>query len=223
MKVLTFLILPVLMQTPSLDEILKQMEERDQNRNPALSYVCQRTYALVNKRFHSSAELQVRMTFRYPGIKKFEVLSEKGSSFIRTHVLKKMLEAEEEASSEDMRERARITPKNYTFQFLGTEEQQGRPCYVLSATPKVVNKFLMRGKIWVDTEDFVIVHIEGSPAQNPSRFIHNTKIVQHYTKQGAFWVPLYNRSSSDSFWFGHSDVTIDSSAYEFATASGPGL
>jgi hypothetical protein len=38
--------------------------------------------------------------------------------------------------------------------------------------------------------------------------------VQQYGKVGPVWLPLYNRSMSDSFFFGHTDVTIDSSDYQ---------
>ena len=38
--------------------------------------------------------------------------------------------------------------------------------------------------------------------------------MQQYLKVGPVWLPLYNRSMSDSFFFGHTDVTIDSSDYQ---------
>lgn len=202
-------------ESPTLQQVIAQMEERGQARSAMLAqYVCLRRYALTNRRFHKTAELSVRMTYTSPGHKTFEVLSERGLSIIRQRVLRKMLEAEEEASREGIRESTQISPRNYDFRLTGTQLQQGQPAYVLELTPRRVNKFLMRGRIWVDCEDFAIVRVEAAPAVTPSVFIRNIHVVQQYMKVGPVWLPLYNHSMSDSFFFGHTDVAIDSSDYE---------
>jgi hypothetical protein len=58
------------------------------------------------------------------------------------------------------------------------------------------------------------VRVEATPALKPSALIHNIHIVEQYVKVGPVWLPLYNRSMSDSFFFGHTGVTIDSSDYQ---------
>jgi hypothetical protein len=127
-----------------------------------------------------------------------------------------MLEAEEEASRDGIRETTYIWQRNYDFRLVGTEVREGRPAYVLEINPKTVSKFLIRGRIWVDCEEFAIVRVEGAPALKPSAFIHNIHVVQQYMKVGPAWLPLYNHSMSDSFLFGHTDVAIDSSDYHIA-------
>jgi hypothetical protein len=163
--------------------------------------------------------LKVRMSCSSSGHKTFEVVFENGLSVIRKKVLRRMLEAEEEASRDDIRTQTQIAPQNYNFRLLGSEIQQGRLAYVLEATPKTISKFLLRGRIWVDGADFAIVRVEATPALKPSALIHNIKVVQQYEKVGAMWLPLYNRSMSDSFFFGHTDVTIDSSDYQVTLKS----
>ncbi|MGA2593687.1 MAG: hypothetical protein ABSH32_27580 [Bryobacteraceae bacterium] len=205
----------VVPQQLTVQQVLAQMEVRGQARSALLAhYVCLRRYALTNRRFHKSAELSVRMTYTDPGHKTFEVLSERGVSIIRQRVLRRMLEAEEEASRDGIRENAQITPRNYDFHLAGSEMQQGRPAYVLEVNPKTVNKFTIRGRIWVDCEDFAIVRVDAAPALAPSAWIHNIHVVQQYAKVGPVWLPLYNHSMSDSFFFGHTDVAIDSSDYQ---------
>ncbi len=207
---------------PPLDRILRQMEEHDQAMSETLSgYTCLRRYALVNQRFHKKAELRVRLTYVAPGHKKFEVLSEEGSAVLRQKVLRPMLDAETEAGRDDVRPQTKIVEANYGFKLLGEEMQQGRRAYVLEVSPKTRNKFLIRGRVWVDAEDFGIVRVEASPAQNPSIFIHNTRVVQQSTRFGTFWLPLFNHSNTDSFLFGHTEVTIDSSDYKISEASSP--
>jgi hypothetical protein len=205
--------------TPPLtaQQVLAEMETRDRARSAALSqYVCNRRYVLINRRFHKTAEISARMTYNYPGHKTFEVISELGLSVIRQRVLRKMLEAEEESSRDGIRETTYIWPRNYDFRLAGTEVREGRPAYVLEVNPRTVNKFLIRGRIWVDCEDFAIVRVEASPALKPSAFIHNIHVVQQYVKVGPVWLPLYNHAMSDSFFFGHTDVAIDSSDYQIA-------
>src|SRR5579864_3253285 len=199
----------------TLQQVLTQMDEHDRVRLASLvRYTCTRRYALENRRFHATAELSVRMTYWYPGHKKFEVLAERGSSIVRQRVLRRMLQAETEASGDDVRDRTRINPLNYAFRLVGVETRQGRPAYVLEVSPKASSKFSMRGKVWVDGEDFAIVRVEAAPTQNPSLWIRNTRVIQQYEKLGLVWVPVFNHSETDSFLFGHTEITIDSGNYE---------
>src|SRR6516225_9162194 len=134
-------------QPLTLQQVLLQLDAHDRVRCASLAgYTCTRRYALENRRFRATAELSARMTYWYPGHKKFEVLAERGPSIVRQRVLRRMLEEETEASSDDVRERTRILPRNYQFRLLGVEPRQGRPAYVLAVTPKVSNKFSIRGK-----------------------------------------------------------------------------
>lgn len=194
------------------------MSERDHERSAKLAYTCVRHYSLENYRFHKKAGVTVRMTLTQPGHKKFEVISEDGSALIRQRVLRKMFEAEAEASADDIRKDTQITSRNYDFELAGTEVQNGRLEYVLTATPKKPNKFMMRGKVWVDGEDFAVTRVQATPAVNPSVLIRNTVVEQQYQKSGAFWVPLYNHSRTDSFLFGKTEVSVDSLDYTLTPA-----
>jgi hypothetical protein len=200
-----------------LEQILHEMDQHDRVMVGSLKqYTCLRRYALENRRFHKKAELSVRMTYSSTGHKTFEVLSEHGPSVIRNKVLHPMLDAEEEASRDDIRPQTRIVEANYSFKLIGTQMQQGRPAYLLEVIPKSKNKFLIRGRVWIDAKNFGIVRVEAAPAQNPSVFIHNTRVIQQSSRYGDVWLPLYNHSNTDSFLFGHTEVTIDSWDYKIA-------
>jgi hypothetical protein len=201
----------------SLEQIIRRMDEQDQAMAASLhEYTCLRRYALENRRFHKRAELNVRMTYTAPGHKKFDVLSEQGPSVIRERVLRPMLAAEEEAGRDDVRPRTRIVRANYDFELMGAVVEQGRPAYLLQVTPKTRNKFLIRGRVWIDAKDFGIIRVEAAPAQNPSVFIRNTHVVQESTRFGEVWLPVFSDSNTDSLLFGHTEVTISSWAYKIA-------
>jgi hypothetical protein len=202
-------------QTLSLEQILQKMDEHDEHMAQTMAgYTCLRRYALENRRFHKKAELSVRMTYTAPGHKTFEVLTEQGPSVLRQRVLRPMLEAEEEAGRDEVRPHTRIAPANYSFKLIATGEREGRTFFLLDVTPKARNKFLIRGRVWVDGTNFGIIRVEAVPAQNPSVFLRNTHVVQQSTQFGDAWLPLFNHSNTDSFLFGHSEVTIDSWDYK---------
>ena len=206
-----------------LEELLVRMAEKDQNRAAMLrGYSSLRRYSLENKRFHTTAELAVRMTWLHPGEKSFEVLSEKGSGTVRKHVLRRMLDAELEAAARETRSDTRINPANYTFTLAGSAvDEKGRSCYMLDMAPKTPRRFLIRGRIWVDAEEFAIVRIEGSPAQSPSFWVRSTTFVHRYERFGDHWLPVSNHSATEARVFGHTEVTIEYSGYRINQSSAP--
>jgi outer membrane lipoprotein-sorting protein len=186
------------------------MVEADNRRLADLSgYTGTRRYRFENKRFNKRAEMTVRMACNSSGSKTFEVVSEDGSSVVRNRILRKMLEAETEASQSGEKQQTRMIPQNYSFRLTGTESVNGRENYVLEVTPRTKNKFLIRGRIWVDAEDFAISRVEGTPAQNPSFWIRSVEVTQRYQRVGRFWLPAANDSRAEARIFGTTEVSIE--------------
>ena len=191
-------------------DVISKMIERDGQRQAALNgYTAQRRYTLENTRLNKRAEMLVRMTVMADGTKEFDIVSESGSGAVRKRVFRKMLEAEIEASRPALRDRSRITPANYEFRLVGTDTIEGRPAYVLELTPRTENKYLIRGRIWVDTADYAIAHIEGSPARNPSLWTRSVHFTHRYSKSGAFWFAASNRSVTEVLIFGATNLNIE--------------
>jgi hypothetical protein len=202
---------------PSLTapEILERMMQADKDRVTALAgYSGERHYRFENRKYNKQAEMTVRMSCGSDGVKTFEVVSETGSGFVRNHIIRKMIEAEEEASQKGERKESKITPENYEFRLVGTEPLEGRDSYVLEIAPKRPTKFSIRGRIWVDAEDFAIARIEGQPGKNPSMWIHSVQIEQRYGRNGQFWLPSLNHSVAQARIFGATDVVIEYSGYK---------
>ena len=153
------------------------------------------------------------MTCDNGGVKTFEVISESGSGFVRSHIIRKMIDAEREASQKGERQQSRIIPENYDFSLVGMEDLDGRSNYVLEVSPKTRNKFLILGRIWVDAEDFAVARVEGQPAKNPSVWIRSVKVVQQYGRKGQFWLPVKNESLAQARIFGATEVVIEYSDY----------
>ncbi len=198
----------------TVEEVVNRMVRADEKRlSEFQGYTATRRYYLENKRVNKRAEMMVRVTCTSTGSRSFAVVSENGSNVIRTRVLRKMIEAEAEASQQDGREQNRIVPNNYDFRLAGSEITDGRLAYVLEIVPKTQNRFLIRGRIWVDAEDYAITRIEGTPAKNPSFWTRSIRIVHRYGKTGPFWLPVLNQSRADVRIFGSTEVTIEYFGY----------
>lgn len=198
---------PAPLTTP---EIVNRMLEADKDRLAALAgYTGMRRYHFENARVNKKADMTVRITCNEAGVKTFEVVSEDGAGIIRNRVLRKMIEAEAEASQKGEREQTRIIPANYEFRLVGTEISDGRSSYVLEITPKTKNKFLIEGRIWVDVKDYAITRVEGRPAKNPSFWIRSVHVVQQYGRTGPFWLPKLNESNAQAKIFGATNVSIE--------------
>lgn len=195
---------------PTAEEIVTRMAAHDLQRRTSIEgYAGMRRYVLENQSFHKCAEMVVQVQGDPDGTKHFEVVSEEGWKAAHTHVLRKMLESESESSRPEMRARSMINLENYDFKIAGTEVTGGRTAYVLEVSPKRKERYLFRGRIWVDTEDYALVRAEGNPAKNPSFWTKSTHFVQIYQKSGPLWFPLSTQSVTEARIFGTTDVNID--------------
>src|SRR5262249_35869390 len=86
-------------------------------------------------------------------------------------------------------------------------------CYVLDLVPKSKSKYLLRGTVWVDAQDYAIVRLEGRPTASVSFWAGKPFIVVEFQKVGAYWVVSRNLSHTDGRLVGATDLTIDYSEY----------
>jgi hypothetical protein len=195
---------------PTAEEIVARMGFRDLQRQASIAgYAGMRRYVLDNQHLHKRAEMLVQVQGDPDGTKHFEVVSEEGWKAAHKHVLRKMLESESETSPPEARAKTRINPENYDFKIAGTEVIDGRTAYVLEVSPKRKEKYLFRGRIWVDAEDYALARAEGQPAKNPSFWTKSTHFVQFYQKSGLLWFPRSTQSVTEAHIFGTTDVNIE--------------
>ena len=198
---------------PSAEEVVTRMVHFDTQRQSELTgYTATRRYVAVNKSRH--AEMLVHVDCASDGAKQFTIISEEGSGAIRKHLFQKLLSEETEASRRGTRNGTRLTSANYDFQVVGQEALETGPAYLLEVSPKTPNKYLIKGKIWVDVNDYSIVRIEGQPARNPSFWVRNVHFVHTYQKVGQFWFASSTDTTSQVRIFGDSELTIENTDYK---------
>jgi len=208
---------------PTAEEIVTRMGSRDFQRQVSMEgYAGMRRYVLENQHLHKRAEMLVQVQGDRDGAKHFDILSEEGWQAAHKHVLRKMLESESDTSRPDMRAKTKLNPENYEFELIGTEPVADRTAYVLEIKPKRKEKYLFRGRIWVDAEDYALVRAEGNPAKNPSFWTKGTHFVQVYQKSGPLWFPLSTQSVTEAHFFGTTDVSIEYFDYAPKASHPPG-
>jgi hypothetical protein len=185
------------------------------------AYQGTRTYRVEYRGFPGSrsAEMVVSVKYLSPATKEFIVQSATGSALIIDKVFKKLLEAEQEAQDAEVQRRSALTDENYRFTLVGYESGPSGATYVLQVEPRAKDKFLYRGRVWVDAEDFAVVRLEAEPAKNPSFWTKRAEIEQVYMKVNDFWLPAHNRSVTAIRLGGHAELTIDYKDYEITGAS----
>lgn len=195
---------------PDVNDVVARMIARDAQRLTSLEgYAGMRRYIFTNEHMHKHAEMTVRVNGDPDGTKHFEVVAEEGWKAAHKHVLRKMLESEAETSGPEARAKTRLSAENYEFQLAGIEKTGDRTAYAIDVTPKRKEKYLFRGRIWVDCEDYALVRADGNPAKNPSFWTKSVHFVHTYQKNGEFWFPVTTESVTEARLFGTTNLTIE--------------
>jgi outer membrane lipoprotein-sorting protein len=204
------------------EQVARKLQERNAQRAAALSeFEGTRVYRMQYRGFPSDrdAEMVVTMVYHAPDSKKFSVVSQTGSKLIIDRVFKKLLEGEQEAVNEENRPNTALSTENYDFTSAGYENTPEGAQYVLNLLPKTKNKYLYRGKIWVDAKDFAVRRIEGEPAKNPSFWIKKTEVTHRYVKVNDFWLPAENHTESVIRLGGRAILSIEYKDYRITKAA----
>jgi hypothetical protein len=204
---------------PTLEQVVDNLIAKNAERTAALQrYQSRRFYRLDYTGFPASlkAEMVVDMLYDAPATKNFKIVSQSGPKWMIERIFKGLLQAEQEALKN--RERVALDRNNYAFRGMEIQESSDGCSYVLTVQPKIPNKLLYRGRIWVNNKDFAVCRIEAEPAKNPSIWIKSTAIHHIYQKLGNFWFPSENESTSTMRVGGHAVLSIKYRNYEILAA-----
>ncbi len=205
----------------TLEQVVRSLEQRTKERTQALHHFeGMRVYRLQYRGFlgDRDAEMVVKITYQWPATKDFTVISQSGSKFVIDRIFKKLQEGEREALRPENQEPTTVNTVNYTFALVGYEETSEGARYILSVLPRSKNKFLYRGKIWVDAKEFAVVRIEAEPAKSPSFWIKKSVIEQTYAKVSNFWLPAFSRTQTEVRLSGHAILSIEYKDYQILEA-----
>jgi hypothetical protein len=193
----------------SVDQIVTKMNDSDlrQDRNlPA--YSAERRYTLHNPGKDKKAIVTAHLEYTDKSGKVIKIVKEEGADGLFRRVIRKVADAEVETSKQ-VEQDARIDHKNYDFKLLGTEAVENYKCYVLQLSPKRSSKYLIAGKLWVNSEDFGVVRVEGRPSGSLGFWVGKPYITQTFKKVGPAWFLTRNESIADVKLIGRTELTIE--------------
>jgi hypothetical protein len=202
--------IPEPVSLPSAQDIVDHMMARNAWQDQMLlGFSALRKFYAANVRFRTDSTMYVQTVFRRPDQLQSTVKSQQGSTFIRSRVFDKILDAENETRSKKEKQQVDITPANYEFARAGAEDCEGRSCYRMRISPKRRDKYSLDGEVWIDAEDYSIVRMHGVPARRPSIWTLKTEIDRRYRKVAGIWLPERMDSSSEIMVAGHSVLSIE--------------
>ena len=206
---------------PTLDQVVDNLIAKNAERTAALQrYQSRRFYRLEYTGFPTSlkAEMVVDMLYEAPATKTFKIVSQSGPKWMIDRIFKGLMQAEQEALSKRIASVWRWIVTIMIFSGMEFQEASDGCSYMLIVQPKIPNKLLYRGRIWVNSKDFAVCRIEAEPAKNPSIWIKSTAIHHIYQKFGDFWFPSENESTSTMRVGGHAVLSIKYRNYEILAA-----
>ena len=206
-------------QQPDSSTVIRAVDAAVMARIDSIAgYTVTEHYAVYknNDETHSVAEMTVKTDYREETGKSYTILSQSGSSIIRSLVLGAILDAEKRINLPANREGSWLTSANYAMKLKSgaTELLDGRNCVALTITPRHKAPNMIEGTLWVDAKDGSIVRIEGISSQSPSVFTGPAHVMRQYANVNGFAMATQARAVSNSFLFGRTTVTIDYRDYQ---------
>ncbi len=134
----------------------------------------------------SDSEVVAEMDYAPPGR---YVIQKHYGSFRTELVVKNVLQHELEISSSNQKlQAAAITRQNYDFRYLGMDDIDGHSCFVLQLLPKRGQPELIRGRVWVDQQSYLIRRIDGDLAKSPSWWVKAAHVDIRFAEFRGMWL-----------------------------------
>jgi len=140
-----------------------------------------------NDRFNVEGWLEALTELTPDGQFRYEIVREGGSDYIRSKVLKPLLENEARAFANGDAARSAWTADNYELR-CGRSAEPGLAR--LEVTPKRREVSLIEGALYVKDADADLVRVEGRLSKNPSFWTKRVDVVRHYSRLHGIRVPV---------------------------------
>jgi hypothetical protein len=118
---------------------------------------------------------------------RYEITAEGGSEYIRTKVLRAVLDGEREVIAQGEAARSSLAPSNYTFQANGVD---GEGLAIVLLSPRRKERALLSGTMFLRPVEGDLVRLQGRLAKNPSFWVRNVDIVRTYERIEGVVVPV---------------------------------
>jgi hypothetical protein len=136
---------------------------------------------------------------------RYDVIAEGGSEYIRTKVLRAILDGEREVIEQGEAARSALARVNYLFSPNGIDED-GLANVLLA--PRRRERVLISGRMLLRPHDGHLVRVEGQPAKSPSFWLKNVEIFRSYEEIQGTVVPVSLTSTAQVRFLGPASLRM---------------
>lgn len=138
---------------------------------------------------------------------RYTIVSERGSEYVRSKVLRALLNREQELVAEGENRRSELTAENYEFQ----EAAAGDGERYVRLKPKRKDMLLVDGRMVLSPDGSELLRVEGRLSKNPSFWTSLVNVIRHYARVEGVRVPIATESVAKIRFAGvsHLDVRYD--------------
>lgn len=206
---LNLIALFLMLAAPSNPDLVHSLDQAEQAREENLNgYTVTEQYTVRNSHLQTPAEMTVETVYKRGEGKTYKILSRSGPSILQNTVLDRLLASEREMSQGVTRKRALITSANYDITPAGEAMLGGTKCKLVALNPRARSTFLIKGKAWLNADDFSLMRLEGKPTASPSFFAGHPYIVRDYMSVDGFSFATKSQATAQSLLMGKTEVTI---------------
>jgi hypothetical protein len=145
---------------------------------------------------------------------RYEIVAEGGSPYIRSRVLRALLEGEKDAIERGEPGRSALAAANYRFASEGIDPTG---LVRVSLLPRRKEGVLVAGAMFLTPGDGELVRIEGRLARNPSFWVKHVDIVRSYERIGGAVLPVALESRAQLRMLGPATLRM---TYEYTEIDG---
>jgi hypothetical protein len=144
----------------------------------------------------------------------YEIVSERGSEYVRSKVLREILERERELIVSGQQSRGDLTLTNY--EFIEPDEPPAGERHVL-LKPRRKDVMLVHGRMVLTPDGRELLRVEGRLAKNPSFWTSLVNVIRRYARLGGVRVPVSVETTAKLKLAGTSHLRVD---YEYESVNG---
>jgi hypothetical protein len=179
---------------------------------PLTQYRAYRRMHATNPKFNQEAWLEAWTEWDRQGFR-YEVVSERGSEYLRNKVLKTVLTREQELIAQGKADRAELSLENYDFE----QGPDGAGVRYVLLKPKRKDMLLVDGRMVLNQTGTEVLRIEGRLSKNPSFWTSLVNVIRDFARIHGVRVPVTTETIARVKLAGLSRMLIE---YEYESING---
>jgi len=175
--------------------------------SPVKQYRAFRRMHALNEKFNQEGWVDCWAELDSNGFR-YEIVSERGSDYIRERILKTLLRREQELIAGGSADRAELSDANYEFAVdQDPAGAKGSERSIL-LKPKRKDVLLMNGRMVLNQDGTELLRVEGRLAKNPSFWTNLVDVVREFARVDGVRVPISTDTTAKLKFAGTSKMDI---------------